>query len=56
MTLLQLFGFPTFISLFAYSQVSLGLAGARRILELITTETELDENKEGCAAPGLGLS
>jgi ATP-binding cassette subfamily B protein len=51
MTLLQLFGFPTFISLFAYSQVSLGLAGARRILELITTETELDENKEGYAAP-----
>jgi ATP-binding cassette subfamily B protein len=46
-----LFGFPTFISLFAYSQVSLGLAGARRILELITTETELDENKEGYAAP-----
>jgi len=30
-----LFGFPTFVSLFAYSQVSLGLASARRILELI---------------------
>ncbi len=51
MVLLQLFGFPAFISLFAYSQVSLGLAGAKRILQLITTETELDENKEGCAAP-----
>lgn len=54
MTLLQLFGFPTFISLFAYSQVSLGLAGARRILELITAETELDENKEGHSAPIAG--
>jgi len=51
MVLLQLFGFPTFISLFAYSQVSLGLAGAKRILQLITTETELDENKEGHATP-----
>ncbi len=33
--LIQLFGFPTFTSLFAYSQISLGIAGARRILELI---------------------
>jgi ATP-binding cassette subfamily B protein len=54
MVLLQLFGFPAFISLFAYSQVSLGLAGAKRILQLITTETELDENKEGYAAPVQG--
>ncbi len=51
MLLLMLFGFPTFVSLFAYSQVAAGLAGARRILELITTETELDENKQGHAAP-----
>ena len=35
MGLLSLFGFPTFVSLMAYSQVSLGMAGARRILELI---------------------
>jgi len=45
--LIQLFGFPTFVSLFAYSQVSLGLAGARRILELITRETELGQNPRG---------
>lgn len=51
MSLLQLFGFPAFVSLFAYSQVSLGLAGAKRILALITSETELDENKQGHAAP-----
>jgi ATP-binding cassette subfamily B protein len=45
--LLQLLGFPTFISLFAYSQVSLGFAGARRILELILMETDLDQNEAG---------
>ncbi len=49
--LLQLFGFPTFVSLFAYSQVSSGLAGARRILELITRENNLDQNASGHAAP-----
>jgi len=45
--LLQLFGFPTFVSLFAYSQVSLGLAGARRILDLINREENLDQNRSG---------
>jgi len=45
--LLLLFDFPTFTSLFAYSQISSGLAGARRILELINRETELDQNERG---------
>lgn len=45
--ILQLFGFPTFISLFAYSQVSLGMASSRRILELINLENGLDQNIEG---------
>lgn len=45
--LLGLFGFPTFTSLFAYSQVSLGLASAERILELINKETDLDQNVAG---------
>jgi ATP-binding cassette subfamily B protein len=40
-------GFPTFVSLFAYSQISLGFAGARRILELLRTENRLDQNAEG---------
>jgi ATP-binding cassette subfamily B protein len=44
---LSLLGFPTFISLFAYSQISLGFAGARRILELLKTENQLDQNVEG---------
>jgi len=47
MGLLSLFGFPVFTSLFSYSQVALGLAGARRMLELITGETKLDENVDG---------
>lgn len=47
--LLGLFGFPTNISLMAYSRVSLGLAGARRILELMNRETQLDENPAGHA-------
>jgi ATP-binding cassette subfamily B protein len=47
MGLLSLFGFPTFISLLAYSRVSLGFASARRILELINAKTELDENPLG---------
>ena len=54
MGLLQLFGFPTFISLLAYSRVSLGLAGARRILELMNTETLLDENPSGRDEPIVG--
>jgi len=45
--LLQLFGFPVFVSMFAYSQVSLGMSSARRILELINRETDLDQNIEG---------
>jgi ATP-binding cassette subfamily B protein len=45
--LLQLLGFPTFVSLFAYSQVSLGMAGARRILELLNREENLDQNISG---------
>jgi ATP-binding cassette subfamily B protein len=49
--LLLLFGFPTFVAQFAYSQVSSGLASARRILELINAETELDQNVAGYDAP-----
>jgi len=51
---LSLLGFPTFASLFAYSQISLGFAGAKRILETINTENELDQNIEGNAQPIIG--
>jgi len=46
-SLMQLFGFPTFVSLFAYSQISLGIAGAKRILELINRQNDLDQNAQG---------
>ncbi len=47
--LLQMLQFPTFASTFAYTQVSLGMASARRILELINRETHLDQNADGFA-------
>ena len=52
--LIQLFGFPTYVSLWAYSQLSMGLASAQRILELINRETELDHNPRGHTAPMRG--
>jgi ATP-binding cassette, subfamily B, bacterial len=45
--LLRLLEFPTFVSTFAYSQISLGISSARRILELINRETKLDQNEQG---------
>lgn len=45
--LLRMLDFPTFTSTWAYTQVSLGLAGARRILELVNRETDLDQNVAG---------
>jgi ATP-binding cassette subfamily B protein len=43
--------FPTFISIFSFDLVQLGIASAGRILKLIVTETELDENEAGMAEP-----
>ena len=45
--LLRMLEFPTFTSSFAYTQISSGLSGARRILELINHETNLDQNAAG---------
>lgn len=47
--ILLLLDFPTWTSMWAYSQISLGLAGARRILDLINRETKLDQNAAGYA-------
>jgi ATP-binding cassette subfamily B protein len=51
MGLVGILRFPAFISIFTFSLVQLGLAGAERILELMRQETELDENPSGYAAP-----
>jgi len=45
--LLRLLEFPTFASTWAYSQISSGMSSARRILELINSETQLDQNASG---------
>lgn len=52
--LISLFGFPTFVSLFAYSAVARGMASARRILSLIETKTELDQNRGGKSGEIIG--
>ena len=48
--LVGLFGFPVFTSLNALSRIALGSASARRILDIINTETELDRNETGHSA------
>jgi ATP-binding cassette subfamily B protein len=45
--LILMLDFPTFTSIWAYSQISLGLAGARRILDLMNRENNLDQNITG---------
>jgi len=47
MGLVSTFRFVTFISIFSFNLVQLGLASADRILKLITTKTELDQNVTG---------
>ncbi len=49
MGLLLMLDFPTWTSIWAYSQISLGLAGARRILDLMNRENNLDQNEAGYA-------
>jgi ATP-binding cassette, subfamily B, bacterial len=51
MGLMGVLRFPAFISIFTFSLVQMGIAGARRILELMKEETELDENKAGYSTP-----
>jgi len=54
MGLMGVLRFPAFISIFTFSLVQMGIAGAKRILELMQEETELDENKAGYATPMRG--
>ena len=41
--------FPTNTSIMAYSRISLGLASARRLLAIMNTENNLDQNEDGYA-------
>jgi ATP-binding cassette subfamily B protein len=51
MGLMGVLRFPVFISIFSFSLVQQGIAGANRILHIIRAETELDENTGGYGQP-----
>jgi len=50
MGLMGLLGFASHISVFTFALVQLGIASAKRILEIMNEETELDENDGGHVA------
>jgi ATP-binding cassette subfamily B protein len=50
MGLMALLRYPSFISIFTYSLVQLGVAGANRILSVMREETDLDQNMAGKSA------
>jgi ATP-binding cassette subfamily B protein len=45
--LVSLLRFPTFISIFTFSLVQIGLVSARRILDILNDESDLDSNLQG---------
>ncbi len=47
MGLMALIRFPVFMSLFALTLIQMGVASARRIIELMQQESDIDENTEG---------
>jgi ATP-binding cassette subfamily B protein len=48
---LALLSFPTNTSIHSYSQISLGIASARRLLSIMNTENNLDQNDSGFSQP-----
>ena len=50
MGLMAILRYPTYLSIWTFSLVQLGVAGAERILNLMKEETELDENESGYRA------
>jgi len=50
MGLMNTLRYPTFISLFSFSMIQMGVSSAERILKVIREETEMDENAGGHAA------
>lgn len=51
MGLMGVLRFPTFISIFTFSLVQIGLSSAARILDIIKTESDMDENTDGYTQP-----
>jgi ATP-binding cassette subfamily B protein len=54
MGLVGLYRFVSFISIFSFNLVQLGLASSERILAILNTETELDQNQAGMSRPMRG--
>jgi ATP-binding cassette subfamily B protein len=52
--LLLMLDFPTWTSIWAYSQIASGISSGRRILELINRENNLDQNAAGYSRPMRG--
>ncbi|MCB9453516.1 MAG: ABC transporter ATP-binding protein [Anaerolineaceae bacterium] len=53
-TVMFLFGFPVFSTLFSLPRIALGYASAGRILNVINAQTDLDQNESGHEAPITG--
>jgi ATP-binding cassette subfamily B protein len=47
MTLIGILNYVTEVPLYGFSLIQSGVAGARRILDILLAETELDENEQG---------
>ncbi len=50
MTLIGILNYVTEVPLYGFSLIQAGVAGARRILDILLAETELDENEQGYQA------
>jgi ATP-binding cassette subfamily B protein len=50
MGLMNVISFPVWISIWSFSLIQLGAASARRILEMVTAHTDLDQNSGGHSA------
>jgi len=51
MSLMTVLRWPVQVSVFSWSLVQQGVSGAGRVLKIIKSEAEMDENKAGYAAP-----
>ncbi|MGN9844302.1 ABC transporter ATP-binding protein [Nonomuraea sp. H19] len=51
MGLMGMLGFPTQMSIFTFSLIQIGLVSSRRILSIITSESEIEQRSDGHAAP-----
>jgi ATP-binding cassette subfamily B protein len=51
MGLMGMLGFPTQMSIFTFSLIQIGIVSSRRILGIITAESEIEQPADGHAAP-----